>query len=163
MIVRQVTESDAAQFGRLRTALDRETPFMMMEPGERRVRRSGNGVILVAEEDGALVGYLEVQGGAFRRNRHVGEIVVGMRGAYRGRGIGTRLFESAERWAAEHGLRRLELTVMTHNAAAIALYQKMGFAIEGTRRSSLLVDGSFVDEYYMAKLLPDESTATSPQ
>ena len=29
----------------------------------------------------------------------------------------------------------------------------MGFVIEGTKRDSLLVDGSYVDEYYMAKLI----------
>jgi RimJ/RimL family protein N-acetyltransferase len=30
----------------------------------------------------------------------------------------------------------------------------MGFTVEGRRRRSLWVDGDFVDEYSMAKLLP---------
>jgi hypothetical protein len=29
----------------------------------------------------------------------------------------------------------------------------MGFEIEGVKKHSLLVDGAFVDEYYMGKLL----------
>jgi RimJ/RimL family protein N-acetyltransferase len=58
-----------------------------------------------------------------------------------------------ELWAHRHRVHRLELTVMAHNAAAVALYEKAGFVIEGTRRHSMLIDGSYVDEYYMAKLL----------
>jgi RimJ/RimL family protein N-acetyltransferase len=42
---------------------------------------------------------------------------------------------------------------MTHNIAGIALYKKMGFEIEGTKRDSLLINGEYVDEYYMSKLL----------
>ena len=43
---------------------------------------------------------------------------------------------------------------MMHNRAAQALYTKMGFVSEGRRHWSLLVDGTFVDEYSMAKLIP---------
>jgi ribosomal protein S18 acetylase RimI-like enzyme len=43
---------------------------------------------------------------------------------------------------------------MTHNAAAIGLYRKMGFEVEGTRRAALRIGAESVDEYYMAKLLP---------
>lgn len=42
---------------------------------------------------------------------------------------------------------------MTHNLAGIALYKKMGFEIEGRKRHSLRVNGAYVDEYYMSKLL----------
>jgi RimJ/RimL family protein N-acetyltransferase len=82
-------------------------------------------------------------------------IVVGVLQAYSGQGIGTRLFREVEKWAREQELHRLELTVMTHNERAIHLYKKMGFEIEGTKRDSICVDGTYVDEYYMAKLLTD--------
>jgi RimJ/RimL family protein N-acetyltransferase len=42
---------------------------------------------------------------------------------------------------------------MTHNEAGLALYKKMGFKIEGTKKDSLFVDGVYIDEYYMSKLL----------
>jgi RimJ/RimL family protein N-acetyltransferase len=42
---------------------------------------------------------------------------------------------------------------MTINAAAIALYCKLGFEFEGTRQAAVLVDGDLVDELWMAKLL----------
>ena len=56
-----------------------------------------------------------------------------------------------------HGL---ELTVMTHNTAGIALYKKQGFAIEGTKRHSLLLNGQFIDEFYMSKLLDQPALCT---
>jgi RimJ/RimL family protein N-acetyltransferase len=58
-----------------------------------------------------------------------------------------------EEWANIQNIHRLELTVMTHNIAGIALYKKMGFEIEGIKRDSLLIDGKYVDEFYMSKLL----------
>jgi RimJ/RimL family protein N-acetyltransferase len=84
----------------------------------------------------------------------VATLIVGVLHAYQGQGIGSRLFQGLESWAGEAGIQRLELTVMVHNEAAYALYDKMGFSVEGRRRRSLWVDGEFVDEYSMAKLLP---------
>jgi RimJ/RimL family protein N-acetyltransferase len=51
------------------------------------------------------------------------------------------------------GIRRLQLIVQSHNRTARALYEKMGFVVEGTRKDALRVEGSYVDGYYMAKLL----------
>ena len=42
---------------------------------------------------------------------------------------------------------------MAHNQRASGLYERMGFTVEGRRRECLLVDGTLVDELYMAKLL----------
>ena len=39
------------------------------------------------------------------------------------------------------------------NDAARALYEKSGFAVEGLRRASMRVNGAYVDEYYMGKLI----------
>jgi RimJ/RimL family protein N-acetyltransferase len=49
---------------------------------------------------------------------------------------------------------RLELTVMAHNSRAIGLYQRTGFSVEGRRAECLLIDGQFIDELYMATVLP---------
>jgi RimJ/RimL family protein N-acetyltransferase len=72
---------------------------------------------------------------------------------FRGQGVGTSLFQTVEKWADKHRLSRLELTAVTRNTAGIALYQKSGFEIEGTKRNSLIINGEFHDEYYMSKLL----------
>ena len=164
-VIRQIWEADAAAFLDLQKRLDEETRFMLCEPGERRTtvriqrRRiqetlaEDNSTIFVAEHDGALVGYLGAYGGQFRRIRHRAQIVIGILAAFTGQGLGTRLFAALESWARAQGLHRLELTVMTHNRAALALYRKMGFQVEGRRRHAIRLGDAYVDEYAMARLL----------
>ena len=84
---------------------------------------------------------------------HKASIVTGVLPQHGGKGVGTQLFTAMLKWAESSELHRLELTVMIHNAPAIALYQKFGFQIEGTKRASLKVDGTYVDEYVMSLLL----------
>jgi RimJ/RimL family protein N-acetyltransferase len=162
--VRPATPGDAAALLELKLLLDEETSFMLLEPGERRETAAdyerrlragagGSSVVLVAEDAGVLAGYVEATGGEFRRNRHCAHVVIGVRRASSGRGIGTALLGALDAWARKQGLRRLELTVMTHNDRAVDLYRRCGFELEGTRRRSLLVDGRFVDELMLAKLL----------
>lgn len=165
MIIRTILISDAEQFLNLCKKLDTETQFMMLEPGERtttlveqqaqieRLLMLENQTIFVAEYNGQLVGYLAALGGEFQRNRHSVYIIIGILQAFTGQGIGTQLFRTLEEWAQLQRIHRLELTVMVHNEAGLALYKKQGFEIEGTKRDSLLVNGKYVDEYYMAKLL----------
>lgn len=163
--IREIREDDAAPFLELCRRLDGETRFMMLEPGERqtsieeqrrRIREllsRDNSTLLVAETDGELVGYVEAVGGEFRRNRHCAHVVTGVLRAHGGRGVGTRLFAALDEWARRKGIVRIELTVMAHNERAVGLYRKMGYEVEGERRRSLLVEGEYVDEFYMAKLL----------
>ncbi len=165
MLIRPITEADAEAYLELARAIDAESRFMMFEPSERqttveqqveRIRSlhaSDNKLMLVAEHEGQLVGYLGAIGGDFHRNHHSVHIFLGILERFTGQGLGRRLLEETEQWAQRQGLHRLELTVMRHNARALALYQKMGFEIEGTKRDSLQVDGVYVDEIYMAKLL----------
>ncbi len=165
MNIRAIRESDAEQFLLLGKVLDEETQFMMFEPGERNmtveeqtqlirnVLSQNNQMIFVVEHEDQLVGFLEALGGNYRRNHDCVYIVIGIRHDFAGQGIGSELFEALEKWAVDHRLHRLELTVMSHNERAIHLYQKMGFKTEGTKKDSLLVNGRYVDEYYMARIL----------
>ncbi len=164
-VVREINESDAEGFLSLCRQLDEENRFMLLEPGERKttveeqrqricdILSTDNQILFVAEWNGSLVGYLSATGEHFARNRHSVYIVIGLLEGYTSKGIGTALFQKMETWALDHHIHRLELSVMVHNQRGVGLYQKMGFKIEGIRRDSLLVDGKYVDEYYMAKLL----------
>ncbi|HVN54475.1 MAG TPA: GNAT family protein [Anaerolineaceae bacterium] len=165
IVIRPIEEKDAGLMLRLKNVLDRETRFMMLEPGERtaevederrRIREllaRDNSLTWVAEARHELVGYLEASGGEFQRNWHSATLVIGILGAWSGQGIGQRLFSALLDWAKERGLHRLELTVMVSNERAVHLYQKMGFTIEGVRHDSLRVDGQFVDEYAMSLMV----------
>ena len=164
--IREIRESDAEEFLSLCKKIDAETQFMMFEPGERlttiKEQREEirdnlskyNQTIFVAEKDSQLIGYLSAYGGRYKRNSHCVYIITGILQAFTSQGIGTRLFEEFEKWAKKNKFHRLELTVMIHNETAIALYKKIGFEIEGRKQQSLVINGSCVDEYWMAKLLP---------
>jgi RimJ/RimL family protein N-acetyltransferase len=163
--IRQITIEDAEAYLNLRTQLDHETKFMMLEPGERQITieqererlksllATDNSMVFLAEDEREAIGFLWANGGTYRRNHHNAHIVIGIRTAFTKRGIGTRLFQACETWAHERRLHRLELTVMTNNALGIALYKKMGFQIEGTAPDALRVDDAYVDLHYMSKLL----------
>mgnify|MGYP001283423046 CR=1 FL=1 len=71
------------------------------------------------------------------------------------------LLRAVEDWASTQGLHRLELTVQQRNTRAVALYEKAGFAIEGTRRHALVVNGAYVDEWFMSKLIADGPSASA--
>ncbi len=62
-----------------------------------------------------------------------------------------RAIDIADNWLNYH---RLRLEVYTDNAAAIALYRKFGFEIEGTLREDAFRDGRYVDAYTMGRLRP---------
>ena len=66
-------------------------------------------------------------------------------------GIATKLIEFAEDWAKEQDVKRLELTVITENEPAIALFEKTGFEKEGTRKDAVNINDDYYDEYFMAK------------
>jgi putative acetyltransferase len=55
----------------------------------------------------------------------------------------------ADNWL---NLTRIALTVYTDNKAALALYKKFGFEIEGTHRRYAFRDGGYVDAYSMARI-----------
>ncbi|MBE2914517.1 GNAT family N-acetyltransferase [Anoxybacillus flavithermus] len=165
MIIREARLEDAQQLANLIQQVENESEFMLFEPGERKltpekqrtmienISKQKNSTIFVAEDHEKLVGYLMAFGGNAKRNRHSVYLVVGILKEHRGKGVGTELFRKLESWARERKIHRLELTVMTQNQAGIALYKKMGFEIEGIKKHSLLVNGRFMDEYYMAKIL----------
>jgi L-phenylalanine/L-methionine N-acetyltransferase len=108
---------------------------------------------LVACVDEEVVGHLGLQMFTRPRRRHVGQIVMAVRDDWQGKGIGTALMEAAldlaDNWL---NLLRVELTVYAHNAAGIGLYEKFGFAIEGTHRLYAFRNGEYVDAYSMARI-----------
>jgi RimJ/RimL family protein N-acetyltransferase len=159
---------------KLKHCLDEETSFMLLEPDERdtsiqaltrhleEVSRSENSVVIVADRRGDLAGYVELVGGKFRRNRSTTHVVIGVLAEASGKGVGAGLLEEAKRWAAARGLRRIELNVMARNHRAIALYERVGFVHEGRRVDCLLIDGKFLDELYMAMILPGSLSPCGP-
>ena len=164
MLIREIKIEDAESLINLIKEVEAESKYMRMEPGERnttqdqqrihleRLGKQHNSTIFVAEQEGKLIGYLIAVGGSVKRTKHSAYIVIGISGQYRGQGVGTALFRRVEEWAGNHHISRLELTVVTTNEAGVALYKKSGFEIEGIKKNSLMIDGAYYDEYFMAKV-----------
>jgi hypothetical protein len=110
--------------------------------------------IFVADYLGAVVGSLEMVRGSLAKNQHSANLAMAILPSYRGRGIGTRLMEEAHAWAAQVGIEKICLSVFATNQAAIRLYQKMGYQLEGTRIGQYRIQGRRVDELFMAYFLP---------
>lgn len=83
--------------------------------------------IIVARDGGRIVGvsFLFMYQKLGKKKGWVEDVVVS--GAYRGRGLGTKLMEKIIEIARSRKLTSLQLTSRLHRAAAHALYQKLGF------------------------------------
>lgn len=87
------------------------------------------GCLLVAEEDGRVVGMCSGQllvstaeGGPALL---VEDVVVDEQ--WRGRGVGRLLMEAVSRWAGERKVSRLQLLAARNNAPALAFYRRLGW------------------------------------
>ena len=132
-----------------------QLPFPSAELWRKRFAEPPEGTfnLLVCVED-EIIGQLGLHTFPNHpRRRHVGQIGMAVRDDWHGKGAGTALMEAAvdlaDKWL---NLMRLELDVYTDNQAAIRLYQKFGFVIEGTLVNYAYRDGQFVDTYTMARL-----------
>jgi putative acetyltransferase len=132
-----------------------QLPFPSAEAWRKRLVAPPEGLYsLVACANGEVVGSLGLETSPTRlRMRHVGSIGMAVRDDWQGRGVGTALMgavlDLADNWL---NLERIELRVYVDNSAAVALYKKFGFEIEGTHRRLAFRNGEYVDAYSMARL-----------
>ncbi|GGM13897.1 GNAT family N-acetyltransferase [Pseudomonas asuensis] len=109
-------------------------------------------VRVLAEQQGTVLGFATLNRMKGRRI-HVAELVIAVGDEHAGKGVGTQLMaaliDAADNWM---NLKRIELTVYTDNAPAIALYEKFGFVHEGTHVAYAFRDGAYVDVYCMARV-----------
>lgn len=135
-----------------------QTPWVSLEERRRRATVDGDTHRLVATIDERVVGNAALHLEGNPRRRDCGWIGMAVHDDFQGQGVGNALMralmELADNW---YGLRRVELTVWTDNKAAVHLYEKFGFVVEGTARQFARRDGEFVDAYYMARLSPSSA------
>jgi len=163
--LRDAVPTDAACLIELRRTIFGESDFMLYAPDEyadstdamakriEEISQSSGSRLIVALADKVPAGFLSVTGSEIPRRRHVGYVVIGVVRAHWSRGMGEALLTEALRWAPTAGITRLELGVMTENARAIRLYERLGFRVEGTRKGAYLIGGKPVDEHFMACLI----------
>jgi putative acetyltransferase len=132
-----------------------QLPLQSAEAWRKRLAEPTEGLfLLVACVEGEVVGNLGLETSPARpRMRHVGGVGMAVRDDWQGKGVGTELMRAAldlaDNWL---NLTRIELRVYVDNSAAVALYKRFGFEIEGTHRRMAFRDGEYVDAYSMARI-----------
>ena len=133
-----------------------QVPFPSLELWRKRLGDlEPDARTLVAVADGTVVGHLGIHPAYRPRRAHAATLGMAVHDAWAGQGIGSVLLQHALALADDWlNLLRLELVVFVDNEAAIRLYRKHGFVIEGTHRAFAFRKGAFVDAYAMARLHP---------
>jgi len=107
---------------------------------------------LVALSGDNIVGMLDSWTDRRARVKHVTSFTMSVDPDHTKQGIGTLLLGEFTKWVAGNPrLEKIELHVHADNAPAIALYEKAGFTVEGTRRRAIKYDDMrFIDDILMA-------------
>lgn len=167
LTVREPRPDDAAAIIALIRQADTETRFLARNPSEfsytveeereliEKTLADGERTWFVAEYEGRHVGNCSV--GLVRgleRYRHRASVAFIVLKAFTGLGIGGRLMEECIRWAREHSVLQLELSVVTTNERALRMYRSFGFEVT-VPRALRYSDGTFADELIMVKRLDE--------
>ncbi|MEV6649874.1 GNAT family N-acetyltransferase [Streptomyces sp. NPDC051219] len=121
------------------------------------------GDYLVAESDGLVAGYIRLGAPTpLPANAHVLQIQgFAVADRARGRGLGRSLLRAACAEARRRGASRITLRVLGHNTPARRLYEAEGFAVEGVLPGEFLLDGHYVDDILMGRLLTGDQPVSS--
>lgn len=135
-----------------------QMPYPSVAQWKKKIENPSDEIVsLVAcvGDEKLVVGAISVVMTKRPRRKHSAIIGMGVRDDWHGNGIGTALMQAAvdlaDNWL---NLTRLELSVFVDNPAAIHIYKKFGFEIEGTIRQFAFRDGEYVDAYMMGRLRP---------
>lgn len=144
-----------------------ETRFLMKEADEVKLTveqeidfiEGNNGsprsLLILAFVDGEYAGncsYDAISGS--RRNAHRAGMGIALFQKYTGMGLGRVLMERMIRYARESGFEQMQLTVVSNNERAKALYKSFGFEECGRMpNSNKYDDGTYTDDIFMIKKL----------
>lgn len=165
LTIREIGLGDMENYIQLKNHIRESSPYLPYEQDENIMTNDAeqkmienfmtqpNSTVLLAFNEDQLVGHIDVLGYLTRRQQHVAGLFLGVQEEFRGKGVGQTLLKETEAWALTHHIKRLELSIIKANEAVSALYTKHGYSEEGIRRQSIIINETFYDEIYLAKLL----------
>jgi len=161
--LRRLGPADAATFQYLRLQALREDPIAFatsyaaerdtpLDTVARRITPGTDRSIVGAFDGRGLVGVAAWHREEHRAMRHTGFVWgVFVKPTHRGRGLGRRLIDAIIFLARQaDDIVALDLTAYSHNTAAIALYESMGFVAYGRERAATCIDGRWHEDVRMA-------------
>lgn len=172
VLIRQLTTEDAPAFHEFIAQLFASSDFVITTPEEfkkktvedTRQRMTStpeklwlNFATFSVRDPEKIVGNIELTGVDRLKLKHTGWIGMGLLSAYRGIGLGTALFRHLLQNARLFpDIERIELEVLASNHAGLALYKKMGFVIEGTKRKAFRQPDGRMEDSMIMSLLREE-------
>lgn len=112
-------------------------------------------VYVCQTEKGEIVGGFYLKANYSGRSSHIANAAYMIASKYRGKGIGTLLIRASLCFAKNLGFKAMQFNmVLSQNALAVKLYQKLGFHIAGTIPEAVRnPDETFQDGYVMFRKL----------
>lgn len=113
-----------------------------------------NNTMLLALDGEEIVGIATINSSHKLKSRHEGELGIVVAQKCQGQGIGSRLIQMLIDWCKGNGVTtRIRLDTRTDNTAAVSLYLKFGFVVEGCLRNQTLLNGKYYDLYIMGMMI----------
>jgi len=137
MVIRDAHQDELAEVGEIRVSAYLADGFLSPDsryaPRLRELGSDGAGPVLVATDDGVIVGTVMLQtwpnGGELLGGPHEAEMrALAVRSEARGRGVGRALVGAVIERAASLGVRHLLLLTQPEMKTAHRLYEEAGFA-----------------------------------
>jgi len=113
----------------------------------------GDKLCLVAQVEQEIVGCLTFSRHPKIEYRHCGEFGMTILPEYWKKGIGSAFIIEMEKWCMNQNINKIELGVWSNNIAAINLYKKHGYEVEGQRKRAIKRESQFYDLILKAKWL----------
>lgn len=167
MTIRSATPEDAEAVAALRAAVAAEGKWIGTEAPVDLTEAADKFAELLADDDNAafaatagdaVIGIIMV----YPERPGVTTLGMFVDAAHRGTGVGRQLLTAAVDWSRDNGAHKVSLQVWLHNRAAIALYSKLGFTIEGLlRRHARRTGGELWDIMVMGLVLDTTSPGSS--
>ncbi len=162
VIIREANKLDAVKMIKYIDKISRESDNLTFGEGEfganyeqeevfiENISRQKNSLMIIAEDNGKIIGNLTFVGGKRPRTAHSGEFGISVLKDYWGNGLGTELINYLIDWSKEHKIvRKINLRVRIDNIHAISLYEKMGFVMEGKISREMKIEDEFIDALHM--------------
>lgn len=165
VFLKEAEVTDARKILNYLKEVNAETHFLILEDLEveatiyekalQFTKDSPRHFLLLAEnKEKEILGMVNINGAQENMRQHIGEVGISVKKAYWHQGIASILLEEALYWWEEFSLlTRLELYVQSQNQAAIHLYEKYNFVLEGCLKNGVQwQENQFDDVYVMGKI-----------
>lgn len=103
--------------------------------------------------NGKIVGFLSILRYSAPRNSHVAKIHLAKLPSFDHAEIEQSLLLTAENWAREQSILRLEATIVENHSSLLTTLLECNFIYEGVRKKAFSLHGQLLDELYLAKFI----------